>query len=190
MSHFVVLEGIDGSGKTTQARLLAERMDAELTREPTDGPFGRVVRDAVEGRERLGDVALALGFAADRAHHSAWIADSLADGRSVVSDRYVLSSLAYQPSARVRVDWLTTINEGVIDPSVTVFLDTPVAICAARIAARASAAARFDSVRELARVRSSYLAAMSGGEAIVDGDGSTTEVAERVWDAVRLRVGG
>ena len=186
MSHFVVLEGIDGSGKTTQARLLAERLGAVFTREPTDGVVEGVLRDAVELRVALDPVTMALGFAADRADHVAWIRHELAEERSVVCDRYVLSSLAYQPRGAVTEDWLRSLNRHAPEPDVTVFLDTPPAVCAARIADDEL----FHSPAELERVRSNYLAAMSGGEVLVDGDGPVDEVAERVWGAVRLRVGG
>lgn len=73
--RFIVLEGIDGAGTTTQAALLADALRArlgvevELTREPTDGPLGRVLREALSGRAPLDPVALALAFAADRADH-------------------------------------------------------------------------------------------------------------------------
>jgi dTMP kinase len=183
---FVVLEGIDGSGKTTQARLLAERLPALCTREPTDGAFGRVLRDAVELRVALDPVTMALGFAADRADHVAWIRRQLVEERSVVCDRYVLSSLAYQRGGGVTEDWLRSINRHAPEPDLTIFVDTPPAVCAARI----DDDELFHSPAELERVRANYLAAMSGGEVLIDGDGSVAEVAARVWDAVRLRVGG
>ena len=186
MSAFVVLEGIDGSGKTTQAKLLAEQLGGVFTREPTDGVFGHVLRDAVELRVALDPITMALGFAADRADHVAWIRHELAEGRTVVCDRYVLSSLAYQPRGPVTEDWLRALNRHAPEPDVTVFLDTPPEVCAARI----DDDELFHSAKELERVRANYLAAMSGGEVMIDGDGSIEAVAERVWDAVRLRLGG
>lgn len=184
MTAFVVLEGIDGSGKTTQARLLAERLGAEYTREPTDGPIGRVLRDAVERRVTLDPVALALGFAADRAQHVAWIRARLEEGCSVVSDRYVLSSLAYQLGGAVTEDWLRAINRHALEPDVTIFLDTPPELCMQRIADDEL----FHGREQLERVRASYLAAMTGSELLVDGAGTVDQVAAELWAVLSARL--
>lgn len=144
--RFIVLEGIDGAGTTTQAALLADALRArlgvevELTREPTDGPLGRVLREALSGRAPLDPVALALAFAADRADHvhnpRTGIAAALAAGRWVVSDRYLLSSLAYNRGGVVTRDWLTAINRHALAPDLTLFLAVDPALALERIAAR------------------------------------------------------
>src|SRR5512139_742195 len=108
---FIAIEGIDGAGTTTQAKLLfdglrARGLPVHLTREPSDGPIGVLIRQILTGRvvvpglqgPRAPDWAtMALLFAADRLDHvEAEIAPNLADGVTVVSDRYDYSSVAYQ----------------------------------------------------------------------------------------------
>src|SRR5690242_1367991 len=121
---FIVLEGIDGSGTTTQAARLAQTLQARgarvhATREPSTGPVGRLLRQALTGTlvadERpvqLDFCTLALLFAADRMDHvRREIEPALARGEVVISDRYDLSSLIYQsetsPDAEQYLPWLT-----------------------------------------------------------------------------------
>src|SRR5690606_7064266 len=108
VGRFVVLEGIDGAGTTTQVarlthRLRREKSAARATREPSDGPIGSLVRQILTGRivvpggRSPGWAAMALLFAADRMDHvEAEIEPFLAEGGVLVSDRYDASSLAYQ----------------------------------------------------------------------------------------------
>jgi dTMP kinase len=99
---FIVFEGIDGTGKSTQVRLLAEKLKklgyaVVATREPTDGPYGQKIRELFLDRNTVSqDEELEL-FMADRAQHvEQVIAPALSDGRIVISDRYYLSTVAYQ----------------------------------------------------------------------------------------------
>jgi dTMP kinase len=195
--RFVVLEGIDGSGTTTQAARLTTRLAdagiaAELTKEPSEGPLGAVVRDAIEKRVTLDETALALAFAADRADHlfnqDHGIAGRLEAGQWVVSDRYVLSTLAYQPSATIERSWLESINAFAIEPDLTIFLDADPATSLARIAARGDTDDLFHGPAELEQARANYEAALSGftGEVLrVDAEGPIDAVAEQVWRGVR-----
>jgi dTMP kinase len=161
---FIVFEGLDGAGTTTQLHrlhgsLLRYGLRVDATREPTDGPIGNVLRDAIEGRMALDPVTQALAFAADRADHAFGpngIAAALRDGRFVLSDRYVVSGLAYQAALGVDLGWLTAINAFVVKPDVTIFIDTPVDVCAARIGARGGGAELFHDAAFLAAVRERY----------------------------------
>src|SRR5258705_309057 len=99
---FIVLEGLDGAGTTTQTERLAAALRARgqtvlATAEPTDGPVGRLLRRFLSGELEIEETAQALLFAADRLHHlQNQIEPTLAGGAIVISDRYYLSNLAYQ----------------------------------------------------------------------------------------------
>ena len=142
--RFIVLEGLDGAGTSTQAEEVSQYLRAigfpvATTREPSDGLFGKAVRRAIEGDVKLPAELLSLGFAADRLSHMSepgGITELLDRGTWVICDRYVLSSLAYQASQGVDLDWLVDINKYAPDPDATVFVDTSVSVCLRRIAAR------------------------------------------------------
>jgi dTMP kinase len=180
---FIVFEGLDGSGTSTQVRKLCEYLDGrdvpvEVTREPTRGPLGAVIRLAIEGRVELDPAALALAFAADRVDHlenrRTGVLERLRRGRWIVSDRYVLSSLAYQGAELSDLEWVSTINRGAVAPDLTVFLDTPPEVCIERIAARSSLEELFHDRDKLERIAEVYRAALAqdaftGSLVVVDG---------------------
>lgn len=195
--RLIAFEGGDGSGKTTQARLLADHLGALVTREPGGTPFGLRVRDllldpatgAVDAR------AEALLVAADRAHHVATVVrPALAGGRHVVTDRYVGSSLAYQGYGRGldvdevrRLSWWATCG---LEPDLVVLLDVPVEVAAAR----AGPGDRFEDEAGAfhARVADGYrrLAAADPDRwLVVDGTAPVEEVAAAVRAAVGARLG-
>lgn len=141
---FIAFEGIDGSGLTTQAGELRkwfrkQRQRCRLTKEPSEGPIGALIRLVLQGRLR--EVAqendfehwLALLFAADRHDHLAnVILPTLRRGIHVVTDRYYLSSFAYQGVA-IDLTTLHAMNARCRRPDLTIFLDVPVEVCNARI---------------------------------------------------------
>ena len=160
---FIVFEGIDGSGLTTQAGLLRGWIESQgrecyLTKEPSDGPAGSVIRLVLANRLSLGSEALALLFAADRVDHLATdIEPKLAAGINVISDRYYLSSLAYQ-SLDCDLSWLRDINRLVIAPDLTILMNTPPELSVKRIQRNRWHIELFEDVLTLERVRQRYLA--------------------------------
>ena len=144
--RFIVIEGLDGAGSSTQveqinAFLKSVGFESITTKEPSDGPFGKILRDAVEGRRVFTPELLALGFATDRLEHmcdGSDLQEAIDKGTWVVSDRYVLSALAYQATQGVDMDWLIEINKHVPTPDATIFVDTPVRTCLKRIQKRNS----------------------------------------------------
>ncbi|HEX9288679.1 MAG TPA: dTMP kinase [Anaeromyxobacteraceae bacterium] len=135
--RFLVLEGLDGAGTTTQAQRLAAWMRAHghrvhVTAEPSSGPVGALVRQVLTRRiagapgavDAFDPAALALLFAADRLDHvAAEIAPRLAEGWDVVSDRFTLSSLAYQSLTCGDAPWVEVINGRALAPDATLFLE-------------------------------------------------------------------
>jgi dTMP kinase len=203
MGRFVVFEGGEGSGKSTQARLLAERWGAVLTFEPGGTDVGARLREILLSPETgdLDDRAEALLMAADRAHHVATkIRPALLRGRDVVSDRYVGSSLAYQGHGRgLGIEAVRAINAFGTDgltPDLVVLLVVPEAVAAERMAA-AGAPDRLEAAgaefhRKVAEGYAMLAAHDPDRWAAVDGTGTPDEVEARVLAVVaaRLPVGG
>jgi len=192
---FVVLEGGDGCGKSTQAEILATRLrsagrEVVRTREPGATEAGAGIRALVLGGGDLDPRAEALLIAADRAQHVAEvIRPALARGAVVVSDRYVPSSLAYQGVARgLGVEAIARLSEwstGGLEPDLVIVLDVDPGEAARRRAGPQDRMEREpDSFR--ASVNGAYrdLAARFGWT-LVDGSAPVGVVAEAVWAAVR-----
>jgi dTMP kinase len=186
--RLVVIEGIDGAGTTTQARRLVDalerrRVAAHLTREPSDGPVGRLLREILAGRHAPTDATThALLFAADRADHiQREVEPALAAGKVVVSDRWYHSSLAYQGAAEERA-WIAELNRRARAPELTLFLEVAPVVAAARRARSGRPDELFDALALQRRVAAGYREVMAAlGEreriAVLDGERGEDEVA-------------
>lgn len=162
--RFVVIEGLDGSGGTTQVERLVghagRRGEVVRTREPSDGPVGTLIRAQLAGGE-LGDSVLPYLFAADRRHHlDSVVLPAVARGALVVSDRYALSSFAYQAAA-LGLDRVLALNADFPAPDLTVFLDLPPEACLDRILRRGLPRDRFETLERLTLIRTAYETAMA-----------------------------
>jgi dTMP kinase len=156
--RFIALEGVDGAGTTTQLERLAAHYGARLhtTREPSTGPIGRHLAGPVEGLQ-LDPAALALLFAADRLDHlRREIEPRLANGIHVVSDRYLMSSLAYQ-TLGVERERVAAFNALATPPDLTIFVEVPIEVSEARRAARGGDAEIFEKRPLQERIRTTYL---------------------------------
>jgi len=181
---FVVFEGIDASGKSTQARRVAEMRDAHFTFEPGDTPLGVDLRRWVlDAATPMSPITEALLMLSDRSHHvRTLIEPTLESGRSVVSDRYFASTLAYQGYGRgvdlARLEAATEMAIGSCYPDLTLLIDTPLEVASER--RTPDAKDRFESA-DLAfhqRVRDGYLAiAAKWGDRWRVIDGSLDEAA-------------
>src|SRR4051794_15764415 len=193
----IVLEGIDGSGTTTQLGLLERHLRergrrVHSTREPSSGPIGRLLREILLGDhksltgEPVDGLAMALLFAADRRDHlTREISPALGAGTDVVSDRYLLSSLAYQAQEAER-DWVAGLARDVRAPDLTLLLDLPVEVAAARRRAAGRPDERYDADSVQARGATRYRELCAGDPraVILDAARSVPEVATAVAAAV------
>lgn len=195
--RFVVLEGIDGSGTSTQAAVLVDRIRAHhqqvfVTCEPTDSEVGTIIRRMLSGDRPAHPDTLAHLFAADRHDHlyrpEEGILARLTRGEVVVCDRYSPSSLVYQGEAG-NEKLVDRLNRSFPHPDLTVFVQVPVQIAVERLAKRKKRDLyEVESFQRLVasryeRVLADY-SSRGAAVAIVDGTGTVEEVARRIWSAV------
>lgn len=196
---FVVIEGPDGAGTTTQTRLLAKALAApdlrvHVTAEPSQGPIGQVLRSHVKGELTLDPVTAALAFTADRADHLAReIRPALERGEWVVCDRYLLSTLAYQGAEGIDRSWVLAASAGFDVPDLTVYLKVAVDELARRLGGR-EATERYEGRDFAERVIASYdesielLRRADHRIEVADGsaDPATVQAAIKAWlDSLR-----
>jgi len=184
----ISVEGIDASGKTTQARLLAEKLrslglDVLLSTEPTKGPIGALIKRLLRGDERPPPVIEAILFALDRFWHVEQVVrPALEEGKVVVLDRYYHSSLAYQGSAGLDMAWLRAINSFAPRPDLAIYIDVRPEEALKRIRRPRTVLERLP-VQEA--VRRAYLSLVREGELVmVDGERPIETVAEDIWAIV------
>jgi dTMP kinase len=195
--RFIVFEGGDGTGKSTQAKRLAATFNAVLTREPGGTPISEAMRSLWLDADSAAmvDRSEALLIAAARAQHVAEvIRPALASGRHVVSDRYAHSSIVYQGHGRgLDPDEVRRINDWAIEglwPDLVVLLEVPPEVARQRLG---RALDRVEAVGDAfhARVRSAFAALAAADPehwVTIDGTGSTGQIAARVEAAVRERL--
>ena len=194
---FIVLEGIDGSGTTTQAarllaHLAARGRQACGTREPSTGPVGKLIREILlgghsseQGHTVHGDT-MALLFAADRRDHlTREVEPQLAAGFDVVSDRYVWSSFAYQ-AQEADLPWVQQLARNLRKPDLTMLVDLPIEDAARRRSLAGRPIERYDADGYLATVATHYrqLAAADPNALVIDGRPSMDEVTVLIAAAV------
>ncbi len=206
----IAIEGLDGAGTTTQAKLLAGALwdagrPAHLTREPSDGPLGRLLREMLVGRhevpgQRISSSTFSLLFAADRMDHvQREVEPALQQGRVVVSDRWYHSSMAYQTEGPLDLDWVVELNRRVRTPDMTLFLRVEAGVAAQRRVAAGRAQELFEDLETQARVQERYWDAIdrvrSRGESVcvIDGHQPVDAIRSEIWRIVdslaELRLG-
>jgi len=200
MTRLIVLEGLDGAGTTTQARRLVAHLRAtgraaHLTREPSDGPIGRLIREMLIGDhaipgQRIAQATFGLMFAADRLDHAQReVEPELAAGTLVVSDRWYHSSLAYQGTGAER-DWITAINARARRPDLTIFLSVRPEVAAERRALAGRVQELFEDLRMQQDVDAGYratiaeLTALGERIEIIDGELAPDQVFETIVNLV------
>ncbi|HTJ46368.1 MAG TPA: dTMP kinase [Kofleriaceae bacterium] len=193
----IVIEGLDGAGTTTQAKRLVDTLNergraAIMTREPSDGPVGKMIREMLVGKHALGDgrsvsqPTFSLLFAADRMDHvQREVQPALARGTIVVSDRWYHSSLAYQGTGAERA-WIRELNRHALRPDLTIFLRVRAQVAAERRVAAGRAQELFEDLPMQERVAANYetvmkdLAAAGERIEILDGEQPLDDVTAAI----------
>ena len=186
---FICVEGLDGCGKTTQTKFLVRRLKEKgynvvYTAEPSRGEIGKFIkRYCLHGEGRVSSVVEALLFAADRFEHvEKEVIPALSEGKLVVSDRYVYSSLAYQGAAGLDLKWIEKINEHAVRPGLAIFIDVEPEIVVQRLKPRRSVMENLETQR---RVREIYIKFVEKGALVkINGNKSEREVADEIMQVV------
>jgi dTMP kinase len=186
---FICVEGLDGCGKTTQTKLLVRKLrkmgwDAAYTAEPSQGKIGKFIqKHCLHGEKRTFPIVEALLFAADRFEHvEREVIPALNQGKIVISDRYVYSSLAYQGATGLDLEWIKMINEHAIRPDIAIFVDVEPEAVIKRLKSKKSVMENLETQR---KVREVYEKFVEKGELVrIDGNKSKKEVADDILKVV------
>ncbi|MCL2172128.1 MAG: dTMP kinase [Nitrososphaerota archaeon] len=185
---FICIEGLDGSGKSTQAKLLTKKLckagyNAVFTAEPSQGKIGKLVRKCLFEKERLPTTVEALLFAADRIEHvKNTVVPALTEGKIVISDRYVYSSLAYQGSAGLDLTWIETINANAKKPDLSIFIDVAPEIVLERLKRKKSVMENLQTQLHVYEIYQKYVA--RGELKKIDGAKSKKDVLNALYAEV------
>ncbi len=206
MSKFIVVEGLDGTGKTTQIKILAEYIKAkgrtvEITAEPTAHPTGKLIRRILSGEVKTTPWSLAALFLSDRIVHNKaddGIERMLSDGKTVISDRYYYSTFAYQ-GHETDLDWAMDMHFNcpeVRKPDLVLFLTMSPEKCVERIRANRPDEAieiyeNVESLTKISRQFDTVFEKLKDRENIVyiDADGTIEEVSQRLFEAYEKYIG-
>lgn len=187
---FIVLEGIDGCGKSTQAKLIGRWLRQEkkkkvlLTAEPTKNRIGVLIRRILSGKEKASPEALALLFTADRFQHlKDEVNLALAKGKIVICERYYYSTIAYQSAQGLDWGWLLSLNKFARKPDLTILID----VNPNDSAKRTSTAEIFENSSFLKKVRRNYLK-FRNELCVVDGNRGKEEVFEDIKNIISRRI--
>jgi len=197
---FIALEGIDGSGKSTQTKLLAQKLTnaghkVYTTFEPTDGPIGAMIRSILKGEMKADERVIAGLFVADRLHHllneENGIVKKFQQGYTVITDRYYFSSYAYH-GTHMNMDWVIQANAmsaQILRPDINIFIDVLPETSMQRIQANRQVTELYETLDNLNKVREKFYEAfdkLKNEEQIfiTSGDHSLEVIADNIWTEV------
>ena len=186
----VNLEGIDGCGKSTQSKLLLEKLEGEgekviILKEPTKRPHGQKLWDMLHGKRKATNKEILELFVLDRKQHvEEKIEPALDSGAVVLMDRYYYSSMAYQVAGGIDVEEIREKHEFAPKPDVVLIFDLPVSVALERVKGH-SDADEFEKEEHLEKVREAYLNLENDPLVrIVDATGTPEEIFGNVWKLV------
>jgi dTMP kinase len=194
---FIAFEGIDGSGKSTQVKRLAERLESEghkvyTTCEPTEGPIGRMIREIFSHRMEGDQRTIAALFVADRLEHllnkQNGILKMMADGYTVITDRYYFSSYAYH-SVHINMDWVIEANRlsaETLRPDLNIYIDISPEVSMSRIRKERNSVEMYETLENQKLVYSKYAEAFDKQKAFekilkISGDQSVEKISDEIW---------
>lgn len=198
---FIVIEGVDGSGKSTQVELVGKQLEEKglkvhITKEPTDTPTGKLLREALSGKLKLPPVALQYLFNADRAVHQLEIEEYLKKGYVVITDRYFWSSVAYGISDIAGVkqaDWCLTVfsilsfYNQFLKPDFSFYLKIDPKIAAKRLEKSQKKLEIYDHLSKLLKIEKGYnylLQKFPKEFIIIDGEKTEKEITEEIVEKI------
>ena len=198
--RFFALEGIDGSGKSTQLKLLAQRLEQAgrpclTTCEPTHRPMGALLRQVLTRQVRCDSRVVAPLFVADRLDHllneENGLCKAVEDGLTVLTDRYYFSSYAYQ-SVDLPLEWVIEANRPcaeLLRPNATIFIDVEPELALERIAQNREGTELFETMERLTRTREQYFRAFEAQKdveqvIVLPGNQSVDAIAQAIWEQV------
>ena len=201
---FIAIEGIDGSGKSTQAKNIAKKLEGEghkvyLTFEPTDMRIGKMIRSILGGKEKADEKVIAALFVADRLdhllHETEGILKKIEEGYTVITDRYYFSSYAYH-GAHIDMDWVIASNKmaaNTLKPTVNIFVDVSPEVAMERINLNRDSVEIYETLDNLKAVQTQYLRAfdkLKEEEHIVavNGDKTPEKVTEALWEVIQKEI--
>jgi len=202
-NFFIAFEGIDGSGKSTQVKLLAQRLEkaglkVHATFEPTESPMGKIIRDVFNHRMEADHRTIAALFVADRLDHllnkTNGILKMLDEGYTVITDRYYLSSYAYQ-SPYMDLDWVIAANSlsaNLLRPDLNIYIDISPEISIERLNKGRSSIELYETLENLQNVRGKYFEIMDLLKdeekfLVTDGNRSADLIANDIWHKVHYK---
>jgi dTMP kinase len=189
---FIAFEGLDGSGSSTQSRMLSERLEKTghptlLTKEPTkDTPIGKMIREILQHKWEVAPETLQLLFSADRSEHlRTIIKPGIVNGQIVITDRYFFSTLAYG-AMDLSMSWLKSLNRYFPTPDIVFLFKLDPKECIKRIAGRGSDYELFEKTEKLEKIWKNYEKIAEDYENfhIIDATKTIEEISDEIWEIV------
>ena len=195
MGKFIVFEGIDGAGLTTQTVLLEKylkmkKYEVILTKEPTNNLIGGLIRAALRKEWSTSNRTLQLLFSADRAHHlEKEIIPALENGKIVISDRYFISTIAYG-MVELEKEWLKALNSQFLLPDIIFIIDVPAEVAIERIRASRLGLELFEEKEKLNKIRNNFLELSKEYDNcfVVDGNRNIEEIHLKIVKVVEEKL--
>jgi len=196
---FIAIEGIDGAGKTTQARLVSKELtknnNVHLTKNPTDGLIGKFIREVLAGKVNIPPASFQYLFSADRQVQQVEVLKDLKDGKIIITDRYFWSAIVYGIVDREDLDFdqvgnLLLVSQGILSmyhqfliPDITIFLDIPMKIALDRLNDKKIEKEIYENEEKLKKIEKGYkwlINKFKNEFTIIDGTKSEKEITQEI----------